>query len=135
MVPFLAFAMAGIFSSKDLRSFAVVIVITVALCQEPAFGTIEMLIHQIHFQIFHFRPYVIKVFTFRLRSRTTNNLDFRMSLTKHLDKLFQTFRIFRSPLFVTNAQEFQVKGSRVSHIRTNFSPSTCDIAISKLNQV
>ena len=100
MVPFLAFAMAGIFSSKDLRSFAVVIVITVALCQEPAFGTIEMLIHQIH-----------------------------------LDKLFQTFRIFRSPLFVTNAQEFQVKGSRVSHIRTNFSPSTCDIAISKLNQV
>ena len=102
MVPFLAFAMAGIFSGKDLRSFAVVIVITVALSQEPAFGTIEMLIHQIHF---------------------------------HLDKLFQTFRIFRSPLFVTNAQEFQVKGSRVSHIRTNFSPSTCDIAISKLNQV
>ena len=56
MVPFLAFSMTSIFSGKDLRTFAVVIVITVTLCQEPAFGTIEMLIHQIHFQIFHFRP-------------------------------------------------------------------------------
>ena len=58
-----------------------------------------------------------------------------MSLTKHLDKLFQTFRIFRSPLFVANTQELQVEGSRMSHIRTNFSPSSRNITIGKFNQI
>ena len=56
MVPLLSSTMAGILPGKDLWAFPVVVVIAIALGQEPFFRTIEMLIHKVGTQPSHLRP-------------------------------------------------------------------------------
>ncbi len=63
MVALLPSAMAGIFPGKHLRTFSAVVVVTVALSQEPVFGTVEMLVDQIHFQLRHLGPQVVEILT------------------------------------------------------------------------
>ena len=135
MIPFLSFSMAGIFTGKYFRTFTVVVVIAGALSQKPAFRTIEMFVHQINFQTFHFRPQIIKIFSFGIRTGATYYFDFRVSFTNGFDKRFETFGIFFPPLFVTDTDKLQVKRSRMSHIGTYFSPRSIHVSISKLNQV
>jgi len=62
MVPLLSAAMTRILAGKDLRPVAVITVIARPLAEKPTLGTIEMFIHQVRLQPFHFRPEVIKLF-------------------------------------------------------------------------
>ena len=135
MVPLLTFTMTSIFTGEYFRTFTVIVIITCSLIQEPVLRTIEMFIHQIHFQTLHFRPQIFKLLSFRIRPRTSDNLDIGISFTDSFNKWFEMFRIFRSPLFVTNTNELQVERCRVSHICTKFSPLCCHITIGKFNQI
>ena len=94
-----------------------------------------MFIHQIGFQTFHFRPQVIKFFSFGIRTGATYYFNFRVSFTNGFDKRFETFGIFFSPLFVTDTDKLQVKRCRMSHIGTYLSPFGIHVSISKLNQI
>ena len=94
-----------------------------------------MFVNQIGFQTFHFRPQIIKFFTFGIRTGATYNLHIGIGLTNRFDEWIETFRVFFTPLFVTDTNEFQVKRSRMSHICTHFSPSRIDVSIGKFNQV
>ena len=135
MIPFFAFSVAGIFSGKHFRTFTVIVVIACALCQKPTFRTIEVFVHQISFQTFHFRPQIIKLFSFGIRTGATYDFDFRMSLTNGFDKRFKTFGIFFSPLFVTDTDKLQIKWSRMSHIGTYLPPCSIDVTIGKFYQI
>ena len=135
MIPFLTFTVTSIFTGKNFRTFAVVIIITRTLSQEPTFRAIEMLVYQISFQAFHFRPQIIKFFSFGIRAGTTYNLHIRISLTNSLYERFKTFRIFFSPLLVTDTDKFQVERSRMSHIGAHLSPCRVHITIGELNQI
>ena len=135
MVPLLTFTMTSIFTGKYFRTFTVIVIITCSLIQEPVLRTIEMFIHQIHFQTLHFRPQIFKLLSFRIRSRTSDNLDIGINFTDSFNKWFEMFRIFRSPLLVTYTNEFQVERCRVSHIGTQFSPFRGYIPIGKFYQI
>ena len=95
-----------------------------------------MFIHQIHFQTLHFGATNIQTaFLLNQGPELSDNLDIGISFTDSFNKWFEMFRIFRSPLFVTNTNELQVERCRVSHICTKFSPLCCHITIGKFNQI
>ena len=135
VVPFLSFSVTSIFAGKYFRSFAVIVIIACSLTEEPAFGTVEVFVYQISFQTFHLRPQVIEFFSFGVRAGTAYNHDFRMCLAKSLDKRFETFGILFSPLFVTDAQIFQIERCRMSHIGTYFPPSRVHVSVGKFDQI
>ena len=56
--------MASILTGKHLRSLAVVVVVAVALAEEPALGTVEMLVNEVYLDTLHLGPQVVEIAAF-----------------------------------------------------------------------
>ena len=64
-----------------------------------------MLVHEICSKSLHFRPEVIELVTFRIRTGRSHDLDLRMFRTDCLDERLKMLRIFRTPLLVSDSDE------------------------------
>ena len=126
---------ASILTGKHLRSLAVVVVVAVALAEEPALGTVEMLVDEVYLDALHLGPQVVEVATFRVRTRRTDNLNFGMSLAQALYELLETHYILRTPLLITYTNVLEVEGFGVTHLGTNLTILSGNVAIGKLDEV
>ncbi len=133
---YVIFSMTGIFSGKDFRTFAVIVIIACSLTQEPTFRAVEVLVYQINFQTFHFRPQVIEFFSFGIRAGATYYLHIRVTpLRIALINGSRRSGYSFPPLLVTDTNKFQVERSRMSHIGAHLSPCRVHITIGEFDQI
>ena len=78
MIPFFPLGVAGVFAGKYFGAFAAVGVVSAGVGQEPFFGLVVMLVHQVCSQALHLTPNVIKLFSVRVRAAGTHQLDVRI---------------------------------------------------------
>ena len=126
---------ASIFAGENLRTLAVVVVVAVALREEPLLGTVEMLVHQVHLQPLHFGPEIIESLTLRAGAGGADNLDFGMRRADSLDERLEAGGIFRAPLLVADGDELQVEGFGMTHLGAEFAPLGIGAAVGKFNQI
>ena len=134
----LFFHMTSIFSSKDFRSLTAIVVITGYVFHKPILITIEVLINEVSLQSCHLFPSIselLAILIVRTRTTTTDNLDIRVLRTDSRDKFLQTFGIQRSPLFVADTYQLEVKWNRMPHVGTKLTPLSGHVAVCELNEV
>jgi hypothetical protein len=126
---------ASILTGKHLRTLAVVVVVAVTLAEEPALGTVEVLVNEVYLDALHLGPQVVEVATLRVGARRTDNINLGMLLAQTLYKLLETYYIFGAPLLVTHTEELEVEGLGVTHLGTNLTILSGHVAIGKLDEV
>ena len=134
VVPFLAFSMTGIFSGKDLRPLAVVVLVaqTTAIVavsgfagcitKEPVFVTVEMLVDEVGLLFPHSLPTFLEHLAFGVGTAGAHNLDMGVFGADGRNERFQTLVIHIVPLLIAHTDVFHVEWFRVPHLSTLLSP-------------
>ena len=141
VVPLLSLTMTSVFTSKNLWTLAVIVVITVAVdgVSKPFLIAIEMLIIEVHLHFLHLWLEHTEFVTFRVRTSSANILDFRVLLLQHVKELLESAGegriVLIVPLLIADTEESQIERSRMTHVGTHFSPLCVHITISKLDEI
>ena len=114
---------------------AVVAVIAGGIGKEPVGGHVVVLVHQVHTDAFHLGPEVVELVTIGVGAGGANNLDVGIVGADGFGKDFQTLGIDLIPLFVTDANHFEVERLRMSHLGTQLSPGGSSGAIGEFDKV
>ena len=93
MVPLLALAVASILAGKYLRTLAVVVLIAQAAVEEPALGTIEVLVNQVCLLLLHVLPSQFEHLALGVRTAGAHNLDVGILGADGLHERSETFII------------------------------------------
>ena len=140
VVPLLALAVTGILAGKDLRTLAVVRVVTQSMRQEPLLVTIVVFVHQVSLLGFHGFPTVFEavgVVGHVLRNRTAgaHNLDVGIFGADGSHEGLQTLVVELAPLLVAHTDILHVEGLRVSHVGTYLTPFRVGRTIGEFDEV
>ena len=89
MVPLLALAVAGIFASEYGWTLTIIVVITMAVAEEPCLVAVVVLVIEIDLELLHAWLQEVEVPTFGVRAGGADELEVGISSTKSIAEEFQ----------------------------------------------